>query len=435
MSIPFRSRRSVGAVVAGLRDDEHAPFSAMIEIADRCNETCVHCYQIQGQKGELDTDDWRTILDELADLGVVFLTISGGEATLRKDFLELVAYARKKRFAIKVYTNGLTMTEGLANRLGELAVQEVQISLYSHRAEAHDAVTCVPGSWAKTVAGARYLIAAGVAVVLKSPMMKMNADEIDEYIDFVVSVGADYAMDPTLDPRENGDREPETMRIDDRQYLAAMSNPRIVDASFPSPPPVRDLSTSVCGACSGNVHIEANGTMHPCTMLQVPVGNALTDGVGTAWRTNEAGKAIRGLTWRDLPGCAGCDLSPYCSRCFATAKIEVGDALAPYASACARTLLSYERLTGNAARVEGSGETGPYRRVRPHVFRPVPAPAETGARPVGMQWSREDAPLVQLRTRRVADRQRNARPIDRTPSDRHNAGGLGFEGTSPPTRE
>ena len=179
MSVPFKGKTSVAALVSKLAGEE-TPLSAMIEIADRCNEKCVHCYQVQGQKGEMTTEEIFGVLDELAEMGVLFLTISGGEATLRKDFLDIVAYARKKKFAVKLFTNGLKVTRELASKLGELAVQEVQISLYSSHANVHDWVTNVPGSWEKTTAAARYLVDAGVKVVLKTPVMRINEDDTDD---------------------------------------------------------------------------------------------------------------------------------------------------------------------------------------------------------------------------------------------------------------
>src|SRR4030095_7190721 len=95
-NVPYRRKTSAAGLVAKLRSDEHAPFSAMIEISDRCNEVCVHCYQIQGRKGEMSTEEIKTVLDELADMGVLFLTLSGGEPTLRKDFLDIVRHARER---------------------------------------------------------------------------------------------------------------------------------------------------------------------------------------------------------------------------------------------------------------------------------------------------------------------------------------------------
>lgn len=379
MSVPFRSKQSAVGLLDRVRTTEHTPMSAMIEIADRCNEVCVHCYQVQGQKGEMTTEEVFRVLDELAELGVLFLTISGGEPTLRSDFLEIVEHARKLKFAVKVFTNGLRLDQTMAHRLGDLAVQEVQMSLYSHRAEVHDWVTGVPGSFEKTVQAARDLIAAGVSVVLKTPVMSLNVDDYEPYIEFVSGLGAEHMLDPHVDPREDGDRITERLRIAEQDYLRLkrdkrLARPRSEEEDARRTP---NLDRGVCAACSGNVHVEPNGEMRPCTQLGVSVGHALKDGVRRAWESNEEALQIRHLTWRDLHGCRDCDLQPYCGRCFANARLEVGDALGPYATACRRAVLEYELAHGEAPQLlrgeDGREPTlGPYTRDSPGVFRAAP---------------------------------------------------------------
>lgn len=374
-TVPFLGKKSAATLLAKLRERTRTPLSAMIEIADRCNEVCVHCYQIQGQKGEVSTSDWRRILDDLAGMGVLFLTISGGEATLRKDFLEIVAYARELKFAVKLYTNGITMTAELARALRELAVQEVQISLYSTRPEAHDWVTGVPGSWEKTVDGVRHLVAAGVAVVIKSPLMSFNVDEIDSYTQLAARLGADYSVDPNLDPREDGDRTPESFAIADADFVRVMRDPRL--GRIREEPAEAPLTNSVCGACSGSVHIEADGEIRPCSLLGVAVGNALHEGVRAAYENNSEAETIRSLTWANLHGCRDCDLRLYCGRCFSTARMQGGDALGPYEGACRRARLSYEAVHRRAPTIIAApelardGRLGPYRRTGDGVFECV----------------------------------------------------------------
>ncbi len=367
----YRMKRSAATLVSAQALATGAPFSAMVEIADRCNEACVHCYQVQGQKGELQTDEWERIFRELAELGVLFLTISGGEPTLRKDFLHLVAYARELRFAVKIFSNALNITDAMAAELGRLSVQEVQISLYSHRAEAHDGVTRVPGSFNRIVSAVKALRAHRVKVVLKSPLMLVNAPEYSEYVGFVTGLDASYSLDPKLNPRENGDMAPTKLAIDKQAYLQVLRDPRFA----PTRPALkRSLAAAPCGACSGNLHLEANGELRPCTQWDIPTGQAKSTSLREAWYGDPNATTIRALTWNDLPGCRRCDLRDYCQRCFAEAERYTGDALAPYAPACRSARWKYEAELGVEPEIDTSvglcaaQPIGPFRRAGEHRF-------------------------------------------------------------------
>ena len=99
----------------------------------------------------MTTAEIKSVLDQLADAGVFFLTFSGGEVFLRRDFLELVAYARRLLFNVKVKTNAAMIREPEARKLRELGIENIQISVYSHRPEVHDAITKLPGSLNRTI--------------------------------------------------------------------------------------------------------------------------------------------------------------------------------------------------------------------------------------------------------------------------------------------
>jgi radical SAM protein with 4Fe4S-binding SPASM domain len=363
----YHSKRSaIKTLLARFGGSSTTALSAMVEVADRCNEACVHCYQVHGQKGELTTEQLKGVFVELAELGVLMLTISGGEPTLRKDFLELVAYARQLRFAVKIYSNGLKITRELAQDLGRLAVQEVQMSLYSDRAELHDQVTRVRGSFDKTVAAARHLREARVKVVLKTPLMRANIERVPEYAAFATSLGAEYSIDRNLVLREDGSAEPRDVWIDQAEYVAVSRQLAPPKARGETP-----LDGRPCSACSKNVHVEANGEVRPCSLWSVPTGHALEEGVAHAWRSNSNALAIRDLTWAALPACRVCDLRSYCSRCFAQAQLEVGDARSPYENACQRARWEYEARHGEAPQIEATNgviSIGPYRHTSEHQF-------------------------------------------------------------------
>jgi radical SAM protein with 4Fe4S-binding SPASM domain len=360
------------AILSRIAEARGVPLSAGIEISDHCNETCAHCYQVQGQKGEMTTAEIFRILDELASMGVMLVTLSGGEATLRRDFIEIVTYAREKGFVIRLFTNGLTMTRELAHKLAALAVQSVEISLYSTHAETHDFITGVPGSFDRTVAGIRHLVDARVSVTIKTPVMSINEHETSDYQRFAAELGAAYSFSPgDMMPREGGDRSPESFMIGDRarvDILRQFAQP--LDDSQPILP-ARPLDDAPCGAGKG-IHIEPNGELRPCTMLEFDLGNVLLEGVANAHASNARRHDLTALSWRDMHGCRDCALRAVCSHCYAAALADTGDALGPYAGGCRAARLRYETRAGRAPRIVApagrSADIGPYREVEPGLF-------------------------------------------------------------------
>jgi MoaA/NifB/PqqE/SkfB family radical SAM enzyme len=78
------------------------PLSVHLDITYRCNERCIHCYLDHDDLGEMTLAEITSVLDQLAEAGVFFLTLSGGEVLMRRDFFEIVEHARKRLFNVKV---------------------------------------------------------------------------------------------------------------------------------------------------------------------------------------------------------------------------------------------------------------------------------------------------------------------------------------------
>ena len=68
------------------------PIAVHLDVTYRCNERCVHCYLDHDDHGEMTTAEIKDTLDQLADAGVFFLTFSGGEVFLRRDFFEILEF-------------------------------------------------------------------------------------------------------------------------------------------------------------------------------------------------------------------------------------------------------------------------------------------------------------------------------------------------------
>ncbi len=71
------------------------PLGVHLDVTYRCNERCVHCYLDHDDHGEMTTAEIKDILQQLAEAGTFFLTLSGGEVLMRRDFFEILEYARR----------------------------------------------------------------------------------------------------------------------------------------------------------------------------------------------------------------------------------------------------------------------------------------------------------------------------------------------------
>src|ERR1700747_1790163 len=109
--------------------ERHLPWNVHIDLTYRCNERCVHCYLDHHDHGEMTTAEIKDLLDQMAEAGVFYLTVSGGEVMMRRDFFAILEHARARTFCVNLKTNGVLIRKKEAERLRELGVERVQISI------------------------------------------------------------------------------------------------------------------------------------------------------------------------------------------------------------------------------------------------------------------------------------------------------------------
>ena len=327
--------------------DLELPISVHFDLTYRCNERCVHCYLDHDDHGELTTAEVKDVLDQLAAAGTLFLIFSGGELLLRTDFFELLAYARALGFDVKLKTNAILIKEADALRIRELGVRQVQVSIYSHRAEVHDGITKVAGSFDRSIAAIRFLKSQGLRVLIANVLMRENAGDYPGVQALAAGLGAEFTLDPTITPKMDGDTSVLSLRIPTTHLLQVYTDKSLLGP--PQPPaamagdePEADfLNDAPCSAGHTACYVSPYGDIFPCVQFPLPSGNLRRERFDDIWRHSQQLKEVRAISLRDLPTCSVCSLQSSCTRCPGLAYME-GNMRGPSSADCEKSLVAAE---------------------------------------------------------------------------------------------
>jgi radical SAM protein with 4Fe4S-binding SPASM domain len=328
-------QRSAGLAGLLARAEERLiPVAVTLELTGRCNFACRHCVvPDHGVSDGLTTARVLALLDELAAMGTLFLTFTGGEPLLRDDWARVALRARELGFSLRLFTNASRVDERAADLLARLPAA-VEVSLYSMNPAVFEGITGVPGSLARTLAGVERLLARGVEVTLKAPAMTVNLGDVGEVREYARSVGAAFRTDALIVCRDDGDPAPLCLRIPPRE-LGEYHRWQLpgAGARLESPAPVAS-DEPPCAAGIRMAAVTAAGDMLACLQLRTPAGNVNRASFRRIWERSPWLQRLRQVRVRDLEECAGCTRLAYCQRCPAQALVEDGDLLGPSRWSC-----------------------------------------------------------------------------------------------------
>jgi radical SAM protein with 4Fe4S-binding SPASM domain len=322
---------------------EHGvPLGVHLDLTYRCNERCVHCYLDHDDKGEMSFAEIDRVLGQMAAAGVFILTLSGGEPLLRKDFFDILRRARELNFNIKLKTNAILIHEAEAALLRRYGVDDIQVSIYSHRAEVHDAITKVKGSLERSLKAIAFLISQGLRVTMANVLMRQNLTDYPGVQALARELGAHFSIDPTITPHINGDRSLLSLNIARAELAKVLHDENLsgaAEACVP-PPPVDDdaLDAVPCSAGHSYCYISPYGEVYPCVQFPLPSGNVRHQDFLDIWRNSPQLKEVRTIRTRDLPVCSSCAHAGTCSRCPGLAYME-GNMRGPSTADCEKSYL------------------------------------------------------------------------------------------------
>lgn len=159
-----------------------------IELTERCNNNCIHCYinrpadDIPSKNEEMATAEVKRILEEAVALGCISVRFTGGEPLLREDFQDIYVFARKQGLRVLIFTNACLITESLATLFSRIPpLEDIEVSVYGMQQNSYESVTRSPGSFDKARRGINLLLQMKVPFVVKAALLPSFRHEIKEF--------------------------------------------------------------------------------------------------------------------------------------------------------------------------------------------------------------------------------------------------------------
>lgn len=304
---------------------DRVPVSGMIELTRKCNLKCVHCYFGQGEErfgGDLETTTEQVcdIIDQIAEAGCLYLTITGGDPMMRKDFPEVYRHAKEAGLLVTIMCDGVLVTKKVIELFRELPPTSVEVSVYGATAETYEKITQIPGSFKKCMRGIKRLVEVGTFEVrLKTVLMSLNAHEGQMMRDLATEFDLVMRMDAAIFPcLHTSDERPMDLRVPPKDVVQIeLADPRAVNSWLeylekPSTPAPAD-KLYVCGAGVTGFYIDPYGSLYPCMMTTRYKYNLLESNFQTLW-TDRMGELHEKKPRADYE-CAGCELQRACASC------------------------------------------------------------------------------------------------------------------------
>ncbi len=343
------------------------PYSALYELTYICNHACSFCYNCPTGQKEMTTAQAFEALRKIADFGVLFITLSGGEPLCRKDFWTIAKEAQRLHFAIRIYTNAFLIDEAVAERLRqEVHPFELEISLHGARPETHEALTRVPGSFNRLVDAVKALRKREMKVLLKTPITKLNMNELREMMALAEDLDSDIHFDPVITPKDDGDQEPVQMGADE-DFMKRWWSGEFLDVREEKVPLRRDDSeiSAVCGTGRSGFAMDPYGNLYPCVQWRRKVANILEiPSLREIWTGSSVLKEVRRVA-EEIPKTTlkNSEVGDFTSFCAGVAWLQTGDPtkMYPQAELVARyrkkTYLEFKARADAGEIIEGLGDS------------------------------------------------------------------------------
>lgn len=337
--------------------------SVMFELTYNCSEKCIHCYNPGATRNdseksgrnrtELTLDEYKKVIDELYELGLYKVCLSGGDPFSKPIVWEIIDYLWQKEIAFDIFTNGQRVSTDV-DRLLSYYPRLVGVSIYSLDEKVHDSITRTPGSLTKSVKFIKELSEYGMPMNLKCVIMQPNLKTYRTVKEFAMECGAVPQFEVCIAPSNEGDMcAPRNLRLTEEQFEVVLRDDNIPLYVGPEAPnhggQPRMMTVNACGAGYSSFCITPEGNVQICCSFPASLGNLKEQSMSQILSGEQLHK-WQTTTLESYEECGKLYYCGYCNLCPGNNYIENGTPFKAAESNCfiakVRCNLAHKMMNG-----------------------------------------------------------------------------------------
>lgn len=298
------------------------PDSLLAELTHRCPLACPYCsnpMELKAYKDELTTEEWISVFEQAAQLGVLHVHLSGGEPASRKDLEQLTKGASAAGLYTNLITSGIGLTEKRMDGLQAAGLDHVQLSIQGVDSAMADMIASYRGGYDRKIAVARWVRERNIPLTVNAVCHRHNFDRLEEMIDLAVELGARRLEVATV--QFHGWAQANRSQLLPTREQAKFAGDTIAAARHrlkgvlvidyvPADYHARYPKACMGGWGQTGLNVDPSGQVLPCHAAETIPGmvfeNVREKKLSEIWFDSYAFKAYRGFEWMQDP-CKSCE--------------------------------------------------------------------------------------------------------------------------------
>ena len=309
----------------------HTLFQAEIDVTYNCNAKCFFCFQgniHQDTKPNLSFKEICNLLDQLKDLGCLYVGFSGGEPFFRTDFIDILKYAKKLGFVISIVTNLQLPSKDDIVELANIGVNRITVSCHSVNPQRYCDIFRVDISrYKRAFDNIKLLVEKNCSVGIAATISLLNYNEMEEIKNYFLNKGLKEG-DINFNMLIQGKNDVSKFR-DNADFRKYIINHKELKNNI-----VEKNNCFLCSAGRISCTIGPYGEVYPCTFFNSSAGNIRDISLSEIWNNSHLLKILRSIKEKDFTNCKDCSSNKYCHICMANNLNETGEYNLPSTKYC-----------------------------------------------------------------------------------------------------